>query len=39
MEIEENGSCILLNTFDGVLEYKRKTENKVVHLEIALKEE
>ena len=29
MEIEENGSCILLNTFDGVLEYKRKSENIV----------
>ena len=39
MEIEENGSCISLNTFDGVLEYKRKTENKIAHLEIALKEE
>ena len=39
MEIEENGACILLNTLDGVLEYKRKTENKIVHLEIALKEE
>ncbi len=39
MEIEENGYCILLNTLDGVLEYKRKTENKIVYLEIALKEE
>lgn len=39
MEIEENGACISLNTFDGVLEYKRKTENKIAHLEIALKEE
>ena len=39
MEIEENGSCILLNTFDGILEYKRKTSNKIARLEIALKEE
>ena len=39
MEIEENGACISLNTFDGVLEYKRKTENKIAYLEIALKEE
>ena len=39
MEIEENGACISLNTFDGVLEYKRKTENRIAHLEIALKEE
>ena len=39
MEIEENGSCILLNTFDGILEYKRKTSNNIARLEIALKEE
>lgn len=39
MEIEENGSSILIHTFDGVLEYKRKTENRIVHLELALKEE
>lgn len=39
MEIQENGSCILLNTFDGVLEYKRKTDNRIVQLELALKEE
>ena len=39
MEIEENGSCILLNTFDGILEYKRKTSNNIARLEIELKEE
>ena len=39
MEIQENGTSILIHTFDGVLEYKRKTENRIVHLELALKEE
>ena len=39
MEIEENGAKIILNRIDTILEFKRKSSNKIAQLQIALKEE
>ena len=39
MKIEENGAKIVLNRIDTILEFKRKSSNKIANLEIELKEE